>query len=320
MRIVEYEGGRVRSYPSGRTEAFPSEPSVVTVGAFDGVHCGHRTIISRMVGIARERGLRSVVVTFDPHPRRVLGGELTGPLGLLTTLDEKIGLLREAEVDLLFIVRFTAEFAARSSEEFIRGVLTGLLGARSIVVGYDHGFGRGRSGGGEDLRRLGGELGFEVEVVREVQLEGGHFSSTRIRQLLSEGRVEEANRFLGSRYRLGGTVVRGDGRGRGLGFPTVNLRLSDPHKLLPKPGVYVAEVELEGRPMRAMMNVGVRPTVEDGAAVSVEAHILGWEGSLYGRELSFGLLGFIREERKFPSLGELRLQLEKDKKTVEIYR
>ncbi|ABB24630.1 riboflavin biosynthesis protein RibF [Pelodictyon luteolum] len=319
MQIVEYRSNRVFPFRSEEPEEFPVVASAVTVGAFDGVHRGHRKIISRMVSIARQRALRSVVVTFDPHPRRVLGGEVTGPLGLLTTLEEKITLLRSADVDLLFVVRFTPEFAMQSSEEFIKNVLVGLLGAKSIVIGYDHGFGRNRSGSGDDLRRLGLELGFTVDVESEVRIADEHFSSTRIRQLLGLGRIEEANAFLGSFYTISGTVVEGDGRGRGLGFPTVNIHIPDPHKLLPQSGVYVAESNIDGLSWMAMMNVGVRPTVEDGGRTSVEAHILGWEGSLYGRELSFNLLHFIRRERKFPTLEALRQQLEKDKKTVELY-
>ncbi|KZK73643.1 MAG: riboflavin biosynthesis protein RibF [Pelodictyon luteolum] len=319
MQIVEYRSNRVFPFRSEEPEAFPVVASAVTVGAFDGVHRGHRKIISRMVSIARQRGLRSVVVTFEPHPRRVLAGEVTGPLGLLTTLEEKITLLQSGDVDLLFVVRFTPEFARRSSEDFIENVLVGLLGAKSIVIGYDHGFGRNRSGSGDDLRRLGLELGFTVDVESEVRIADEHFSSTRIRQLLGLGRIEEANAFLGSFYTISGTVVKGDGRGRRLGFPTVNIHIPDPHKLLPRAGVYIAESEIDGTSWMAMMNVGVRPTVEEGGRISVEAHILGWEGSLYGRDLSFNLLHFIRRERKFPTLEALRQQLEKDKKTVELY-
>jgi riboflavin kinase/FMN adenylyltransferase len=319
MQIVEYRSNRVFPFRSEEPEAFPVVASAVTVGAFDGVHRGHRKIISRMVSIARQRGLRSVVVTFEPHPRRVLAGEVTGPLGLLTTLEEKITLLQSGDVDLLFVVRFTPEFARRSSEDFIENVLVGLLGAKSIVIGYDHGFGRNRSGSGDDLRRLGLELGFTVDVESEVRIADEHFSSTRIRQLLGLGRIEEANAFLGSFYTISGTVVEGDGRGRRLGFPTVNIHIPDPHKLLPRAGVYIAELEIDGSSWMSMMNVGVRPTVEEGGRTSVEAHILGWEGSLYGRDLSFNLLHFIRRERKFPTLDALRRQLEKDKKTVELY-
>lgn len=319
MRIVEFDNRQVHAFRSGLAAPFPLEPSAVTIGSFDGVHQGHRKIIDRMVSIARRRGLRSVVVTFEPHPRRVLEGEVSGPLGLLTTLEEKIELLEAAAVDLLFLIRFTPEFAARSSESFIREVLVGLLAARSIVVGYDHGFGRNRSGSGRDLEGLGKELGFEVDVVEEVRLADEHFSSTRIRRLLSEGRIAEANAFLGSSYPITGRVVDGQKRGRELGFPTVNLQLDDPHKLLPRSGVYRCSTTIDGREYRAMMNIGVRPTLASDGLQSVEAHILGWTGSLYGRQLRFALHGFMREERQFASLDELRRQLEKDKKTVEMY-
>ena len=309
MRIVEYDGGA----------PFPREPSAVTVGSFDGVHRGHRKIISRMVSIARSRGLRSVVVTFEPHPRRVLEGGVSEPLGLLTTLDEKVELLGAECVDLLCIARFTPEFAARSSDDFIRSVLVEEIGAECIVVGYDHGFGRNRSGGGDELRRLGGELGFDVVEVDEIQIENEHFSSTRIRSLLAEGRMEEANGFLGAPYMISGRVVVGEGKGREIGFPTANILPPDSYKLLPRAGVYAASTVIDGNPYKAMMNIGVRPTVSALGMTTVEVHILGWSGSLYGRELQFSLLQFLREERKFDSLEALREQLEKDKKGVELY-
>ncbi len=319
MRIVEYDKNQLHGYGSSAPENFPATASAVTVGSYDGVHRGHRIIIARMVAIAKARSLRSVVVTFEPHPRMVLKGEVSGPLGLLTTLDEKIALLAGEGVDLLFVVRFTPDFASRSSDDFIRNVLVGLLGAKSIVMGYDHAFGRDRSGSGQTLATLGRELGFDVEVVEEVMIGNEHFSSTRIRVLLERGKIEEANAFLGSPYMITGTVVDGDKRGREIGFPTVNLKLSDPDKLLPRAGVYLAQTVLNGVSFIAMMNVGVRPTISFEGIKTVEAHILGYDGTLYGCMMSFTLLRFIRDEIKFSSLEELKMQIEKDKKTVELY-
>jgi riboflavin kinase / FMN adenylyltransferase len=319
MRIVEYDNHHVYSFGTLSPADFPAIGSVVTVGSFDGVHKGHRMIISRLVAIAEQRRLRSVVVTFEPHPRRVLKGSPAGPLGLLTTLEEKIDLLSGAGVDLLFVIRFTPDFALRSSEDFIRDVLVRLLGAKSIIIGYDHAFGRNRSGSGTTLEHLGHELDFDVEVLDEVLIGNEHFSSTRIRQLLANGMIAEANEFLGSPYMISGVVVGGDKRGREIGFPTVNLKLFDPDKLLPRAGVYRAQTLIDGISYKAMMNIGVRPTITSEGINTIEAYIIGYSGNLYGRNLKFSLLGFIRDERKFSSLEELKSQLEKDKKTVELY-
>ena len=319
MRIVEYDNDIVYSYGSRSLAELPLVGSAVTIGSYDGVHKGHRTIIARMAAIARARHLRSVVVTFEPHPRRVLKGAVSGPLGLLTTLEEKIDLLSRENIDLLFVIRFTPDFASRSSEDFIRNVLVRLLGAQAIIIGYDHVFGRDRSGSGTTLENLGVELGFAVEVVDEVLIGSEHLSSTRIRRLLEAGMIEEANEFLGSPYMISGMVVEGDKVGRSIGFPTVNLRISDQNKLLPRSGVYVAQTEIDGILFYAMMNVGVRPTVSSEGIISVEAFILGYSGDLYGERLRFTLLRFIREERKFSSLDEMKKQLEKDKKAVELY-
>jgi riboflavin kinase / FMN adenylyltransferase len=319
MLIVEYVNHQVCSYPAGIPLDLPRIPSAVTVGSFDGIHQGHRRIIDKMLSIARECSLRSVVVTFEPHPRKVLKPEAAGSFGLLCTLEEKIGLLSALDVDLLFIVRFTREFSTRSSEDFIRCVLSGILSAESVVIGYDHGFGNRRSGSGNTLAALGEELGFNVEVIDEVRKENEHISSTRIRKLLESGMITEANELLGSAYALSGMVVHGDRRGRLLGFPTVNLELSDPDKLLPKSGVYAARTMLDGVSMKAMLNIGVRPTVYSDGPRCVEAHILDYSGTLYGKTMCFLLEKFIREERKFASLEALKTQLEKDKKSVESY-
>jgi riboflavin kinase/FMN adenylyltransferase len=320
MRILALHGSRVCAFPGGNPEEFPAIPSAVTVGSYDGLHVGHRRIIATMIARARERNLRSVVVTFEPHPRIVLAGGSPCPVSLLTTLDEKISHLEKMGIDLLFVVRFDREFASRSSESFIREVLVGLLGARQVTVGYDHGFGHDRSGSGATLRTLGAECGFSVEVVDEVLVDGEPVSSTRIRKLLVEGRVREANSCLGAPYLVSGAVVDGLKRGRELGFPTVNLSRADSCKLLPANGVYAAKTVIDGREWPAMMNIGTRPTVSNDGSVTVEAHILGFSGDLYGREMIFSLLEYIREERRFESLDLLREQLEADKKRVELYR
>lgn len=319
MRILALHGSTVCGYPDGKPEPFPLLPSAVTVGSYDGLHVGHRKIIGAMIERAREQGMRSVVVTFEPHPRLVLDKSTKCPVRLLTTIDEKIRQLETLGIDLLLVVRFDRAFADRSSESFIREVLVGLIGAKQVVVGYDHGFGHDRSGSGATLRTLGAECGFGVDVVSEVIVGEEAVSSTRIRTLLLEGRVREANVCLGAPYTLSGTVVEGRKLGRRIGFPTVNLNLDEPCKLLPSLGVYIATTTIDGTPWPAMMNIGIRPTVSDDQAVTVEAHILGWSGDLYGKEMSFSLLEFVRAERRFSSIAELQAQLAADKKRVELY-
>jgi len=320
MRIVVLHGSTVCGYHSGAPEPFPPIPSAVTVGSYDGLHVGHRKIIDTMITRARELDLRSVLVTFEPHPRLVLDKSSACPVRLLTTIEEKIAHLEATGLDLLFVVRFDPQFAERSSQEFIRDVLVGMLGARQIVVGYDHGFGHDRSGSGSTLKSLGAEHGYEVDVVGEVFVGDEPVSSTRIRKLLVDGDVREASACLGSPYLISGIVVDGQKRGRQIGFPTVNIRPSHPCKMLPAKGVYVARTVIDGKAWRAMMNIGTRPTVSDDGTVTVEAHILGYSGDLYGHQMSFQLLDFVRKEQRFASLQELQSQLEADKKRVELYR
>lgn len=319
MQVVVFRDGGLFGHSSGTPEVLSRVPSSVTVGSYDGIHIGHRNIIRAMVESARSKGLRSVVVTFEPHPRLVLEEGTDCPVRLLTTLDEKIDCLHAMGVDLLFVVRFDREFSSRSSESFIRDVLVGMLGVERLTAGYDHGFGRNRSGSGSTLKALGQACGFDVDVIPAILIGGQPVSSTRIRKLLLEGRVGEANDCLGSRFMISGTVVHGLKNGRRIGFPTANIRPSDRCKLLPARGAYVAMVEFDGRPYRAMLNIGIRPTISSGGEETIEAHILGYSGDLYGRRLVFRIAAFIRGERKFASTGELREQLELDKKTVELY-
>ncbi|MBM3162107.1 MAG: bifunctional riboflavin kinase/FAD synthetase [Chlorobi bacterium] len=319
MQVVFYQNRKLAVHGDGVAAVPQPQDSAVTIGSFDGVHRGHRKIISSMLETARQRSFRSVVVTFDPHPRLVLGSETGERLDVLTTLEEKIEQIAELGVDLLVVVRFTSELAEWSSENFIEELLVRTLSAKSVTVGYDHGFGRNRRGSGKTLAGLGALFGFSVQVVEELRIEGEHVSSTRIRALLKSGMIAEANRFLGEPYVLSGTVVEGRKLGRALGFPTVNLKLSDPQKLIPHDGVYIAATSIDGVHYRVMMNIGNRPTVSSEEGRCVEAHILCYSGMLYGRALRFSVLAFIRREKKFDSIDALQAQLEKDKKTVELF-
>ncbi len=320
MRIVTYQDPKVTDYHTGEEIAFPKEPSAVTVGSYDGVHAGHRRIISQMVEGASVQGLRSVVVTFEPHPRQVVNQDPSGHLRLLTLLEEKAMLIERLGVEWLFVVTFDSSFAAQSSESFIQRVLLDRIGSKTIVIGYDHGFGRDRKGGVNTLCSMAGQYGFEVNVVNEVRLSSEHFSSTRIRALLREGRISEANLFLGSPYLISGEVVHGAKKGRELGFPTVNIRIGSSDKLLPKFGVYIATTVVDGREFRAMMNIGVRPTLATDSEPVVEAYILDHSGDLYGKRLTFRLLDRLRDEMRFSTFEALQEQLKKDKKMVEHYQ
>ncbi len=320
MRIVICEGQRIADYHTGEEIAFVPEPSSVTVGSYDGVHAGHRRIIGHMVEAASSRGLRSVVVTFEPHPRQIVDRGSSGHLKLLTLLEEKAMLIESLGVEWLFVVKFDRSFAAQSSESFIQDILLDIIGARNVVIGYDHGFGHGRKGGVGTLCRIAERKQFDVEVVDEIRLRAEHFSSTKIRTLLCEGRIKDANLFLGAPYLISGEVVHGAKKGREIGFPTVNLRIGSSNKLLPKYGVYIATTVIGGKEFKAMMNVGVRPTVAADTVPVVEAYVLGHTGELYGERLMFHLLDRLRDEIKFRSFEELQVQLEKDKKLVEQYQ
>lgn len=320
MRVVLYHDREIRDYYSGQKVLFEPEPSAVTVGSYDGVHAGHRRIIGKMVEAAKTLGYRSVVVTFEPHPRQIVNRDPAGRLKLLTLLEEKSVLLESLGVEWLFVVKFDSAFAAQSSESFIQTVLLERIGAKTIVIGYDHGFGRDRRGSAETLCRMSQQQRFDVIVVDEVRLHEEHFSSTRIRTLLAEGQIKEANLFLGAPYLISGEVVHGKKNGRKIGFPTVNLLLRDQDKLLPKYGVYIAAAAIDGKQWKAVMNIGLRPTVTDAATRPVvEAYILGYRGDLYGRKLTFELLDRIRDEMKFQTFEALQEQLKKDEMAAKQY-
>jgi riboflavin kinase/FMN adenylyltransferase len=286
--------------------------SVVTVGTFDGVHRAHREIIREVVNRARMREGRSVVVTFDPHPKEVVASA-RGPVQLLSTPRERMALIAELKTDDLVIIPFTYEFSRIGATAFYQEYVGRLIGVSEVVVGYDHMFGRDREAGAEDLVALGRALDFSVFAVHPLSMDGDPISSTRIRKALISGEVERAHRMLGYHYALTGTVVAGDRRGRTLGFPTANLEVEDPRKLVPGNGVYLVAVELGNQHAFGMMNIGVRPTLTAGDRRVLEVHILDFEREIYGETMTVTFLQRLRDERKFGSFAELVEQLARDR-------
>ncbi|MBR6279801.1 MAG: riboflavin biosynthesis protein RibF [Bacteroidales bacterium] len=287
---------------------------VITTGFFDGVHLGHRRVIQQLVGAAQERGTLSCVLTFWPHPRTVLQ-DGARELRLLSTLDEKREMLLGLGVDRVEVLRFDRALSRLTTEEYLREVVIGRYGGTALLVGFDNRMGCD-AGGAEDIAAAAAAAGLEVLRTGPVASGGAPVSSTRIRAALAAGQVEEAAAMLGYGYRLHGVVVSGERKGRTMGFPTANLQLYEPLKLLPGDGVYAVDVETTGRRFRGMCNIGVRPTVSAGRHRTVETHILDFSEDIYGLDLRLTFRRKIRDERKFSSLGELRDQLEKDKREV----
>lgn len=295
--------------------ALPSgSGAIVTVGSFDGVHRGHHAVLEQIARRASTAGLRSVLVTFDPHPLEVVRPAAAPPL--LTDRSEKLEALAQTAVEAVVVLRFGPAVAAMSPREFVRDILIARCRMRELVIGHDHGFGRGRSGNAETLRGLSSALGFGLQVVEPVGAEGGAVSSSRIRQMVGEGDLHGASRLLGRAYSVGGVVVEGARRGRGIGVPTANVGGVSPRKQLPPDGVYAVRVETPFGRFDGMMNQGSRPTVGDMAR-TLEAHLFGFSGDLYGRRVRVEWVAKIREVRSFASLDELKLQLAHDRAGAE---
>ena len=301
----------------------PLPHAVVTSGTFDGVHRGHQKILTRLTEVARANGGQSVVLTYWPHPRTVVSNDSQN-LRLLSTLDEKIELLAQAGVDHLVVIPFTRSFSQLTSEEFIQRILIEKIGTKKLVIGYDHRFGRDREGGFDYIQAHQTEYGFSVEEIPRQDIEAVGVSSSKIRTALAEGNVRAANLFLGRAYNLTGTVVKGRQLGRTIGYPTANLQVDDPAKLIPANGVYAVEVQHNeqqlGVPMLGgMTNIGFRPTVA-GDNQTVETYIFdrsaGFDRDIYGEHLTLRFREFIRPEQKFSGLPALMEQLKNDEETA----
>jgi riboflavin kinase/FMN adenylyltransferase len=301
---------RVMQVARGSAEVSKNDNSIVTIGTFDGVHLGHRAILDEVVRRARSVQGRAVLVTFDPHPRQVVRSEA---VPLLTTMDERVVLFREAGLDVTVIVEFTYEFSRRTAESFYGDLIVGGIGVREVIVGHDHMFGRDRRAGSGTLRIMGESLGFGTTIVGPVHRAEGKVSSSRIRGLLASGAVAEAGDLLGRYYGISGTVMTGDGRGTKIGFPTANIEPDSPDKIIPGHGVYLVRAGWEGNSRYGMLNIGVRPTfVEDGAGV-VEVHLFDWKEPMYGKSIGVEFIRKIRDEKKFRSEQEFVTQLEQDR-------
>jgi riboflavin kinase / FMN adenylyltransferase len=286
----------------------PERPaSAVALGAFDGIHLGHRAILGTAVAQARHGQLDAVVCTFDRHPMEVLQPE-RAPLPI-TTLDERLELITETGIDTVVVVPFTREVAAVEAKAFVQDVLVATLRARDIVVGFNHRFGRGARGDAELLESLAGPLGFSAHIVPALMVDGVTVSSSEIRGALQLGDLTSAERLLGRQYSISGEVVRGASRGRTLGFPTANVKTDRPLGL--PVGVYVCQVIIGASQHRAVVNVGVRPTFGENE-LAVEAHLIDFSGDLYGERVRLIFLRRLREERKFPSVDDLRRQITLD--------
>jgi riboflavin kinase/FMN adenylyltransferase len=287
---------------------------VVTLGIFDGVHRGHRTLLSGLVSRAEEAGGESVVITFSPHPRLVLEKDHDG-LMFLTTMKEKQILLENEGIDHLIILDFNKEFSRIPACDFVKEILVGKIGTKHLLVGYNHHFGNMGEGDFNTIVQCSESFDFEVEQVQGLQTEEGAISSSIIRKALSEGRLDAANSMLGYSYSLGGEVVTGKQIGRSLGFPTANINPDDKHKLIPANGVYAVEVHLIGEEYPGMLSIGTNPTVNtDTLKRSIEVNILDFEKDIYGDRITVLFRKRLRDEKKFKTIKELTEQMETDKK------
>jgi len=283
-------------------------PTVLTLGVFDGLHLGHQKIMRTVVERARAVNAVPTAITFDPHPREVLHPETAPPL--LQTLDQRLANFEVLGIEQAIVVRFDLEFASNSAEDFLKDIVHDRLHAKEVYLGKGFAFGRGRGGNIELLRKMSSELGFVADEVDEVRLRGQRISSSRIRQLLSEGRVNLVRRMLGRPYGVEGVIIRGDRRGHSIGFPTANLY---PHnRVIPKFGVYATATLIDGAWRRSITNIGVRPTFGGDAEPSIESYIFDFDRDLYGDVLRVRFLHRIRDEKKFSGIDELKAQIQKD--------
>ncbi|MFH2029535.1 MAG: bifunctional riboflavin kinase/FAD synthetase [Bacteroidota bacterium] len=289
-----------------------TDKRVLTLGTFDGVHKAHQKIFKSVKDCSLKNDFTSMVVTFEPHPRTVVSKDFK--VHLLSTLEEKVEIAEKSGIDELLVLDFTPEFAQQSYKEFIENILVNKVGFKHIIIGHDHKFGKDRFGNEEKLSELGEKFGFTVKVESEVLFNNEVISSTKIRNYLLQGNLSDAGKFLGRNYIFAGIVVKGERRGRILGFPTANIEVSYKNKLIPKIGVYAVKCTIENEIVLGVMNIGVRPTFGKHGDLVIEVHLFNFSSDIYGADIRVEFLKRLRDEKKFESKEELIYQIERDKK------
>lgn len=289
--------------------------AVVTTGTFDGLHIGHRTILNRLKEIAQQIHGETVVLTFFPHPRMVLFPD-NNDLKLIDTIEERIEYLEKEGIDHLIIHPFSKEFSRLSSVEFVREILVNKIGTKKLVIGYNHQFGRNREGSFEHLKEYSTLYGFDVEEIPAKLIDDVDVSSTKIRKALLEGDIKTANTYLNRNFTLSGKVNHGNKIGREIGFPTANIIVEESYKIIPAIGVYAVKAWIDGKSYGAMLNIGYRPTFNAESNIKIEVHIFDFNNDIYNKKIKIEFINRVRDEIKFNSSEELKLQLQKDKSAV----
>lgn len=286
--------------------------TIITIGTFDGVHLGHQKILKKLNIEAENNGLESSVLTFFPHPRTVLNPDST--LKLINTIEERISLFKKSKIDNLIIHPFTKEFSELDSEDYVKNILVDQLKAKIVLIGYDHKFGKNRTADINNLKEYGIKYNFEVIEIKAEEINDIAISSTKIRNSIEEGDIQLTNSYLGYEFSFFGKVVKGNSIGKTLGFPTANIKIGTDLKLIPKNGVYLISTIINQKIIFGMMNIGIKPTTNENTK-SIEVNLFDFNQDLYDTNITIYIKQFLREEIKFDSLNELKLQIEKDKIT-----
>ena len=298
MRIFD----NLKSYSS-------EKESILTIGTFDGVHIGHNKILKRLIQDSKKNNLSSLVMTFFPHPRMILNK--SHEIKMIDTIDEKINLLEKTGLDNLIIHPFDNNFSKIRAKEFVEEILVKKLKIKEIIIGYDHKFGKDREASVEDLKKFGQDYMFNVKEIPAEEIDSIAISSTKIRDAILNGEIEKCNKFLGRNFILTGKVVYGDGLGKKIDFPTANIEIKETYKIIPKNGVYLVKTKINSNTYFGMMNIGIRPTV-GGTNKSLEIHFFNFKDNIYGKNVSIEIIKKIRDEEKFSSIDQLKIQLKKD--------
>jgi len=294
-----------------------AEKTFVTIGSFDGVHLGHQKIMHKLVGEAATANCKSLILTFFPHPKTFFTSNVLD-IKLINTIEERIELLQKQKLDYLVIQEFNQEFSNLSPEQFVKEILVEKFNVAKIFVGYDHKFGKNREGNFDTLLTLSEKYNFEIEQLDAKDVNSNVVSSTKIRNAILEGRVVEANHYLGYPFFISGKVVQGNQIGRTIGFPTANIFIENTDKILPKNGVYIIQGIINNKKVNGILNIGNRPTI-NGTNQTIEAHFFDFDADIYNKEIVVSFLEFIRPEQKFNSLEALKQQIEKDKQTALLF-